>query len=442
MKKNHLFLGLATLFASAQLFTACSNDESDNRFATQQSKDNTISLTSSLGMTRATSDPQTTQLSTSVKVGAFGITGTTAITNGDNNQYSVAANGDLSTTNDMVWPALGDVNIYAYAPYQDGWVYNEANSFTVAADQSTAAGYLASDLVHGTPASNPVSQTEEAIALSFTHKLSKINITIQKAENATIDLSEATVTIMNTKIATTLNPSTGAIGEATGDATDILAVSALGEATTACAILVPQQLAADTRLVKIEADSKILYAKLGAATTFVGGKSYNFTVKVGSTPEPITEVTLLLGSTSIVTWDSEDLGEAPAEEPVVEPMYATFGSPAANATYEAPTYTWISGSNNLMPVFEFANGELTNYNTLTLKLANLTGSVRIGYFVGSTWTQIQSFSVNGTKTIDLTTLNIDLSTVTRISFGGAQNSSSGSVDIVASDFVLTKESNQ
>ena len=425
------------MFASAQLFTACSNDESDNRFAAKQAKNNTISLTSSLGMTRATSDPQTTQLSTSVSVGAFGISGTSAITNGDNNQYSVAANGDLSTTNNMVWPAIGDVSIYAYAPYQEGWTYNEANAFSVAVDQSTEAGYLASDLVHGTPASNPVSQTEEAIALSFTHKLSKINITIQKAENATIDLSDATVTIMNTKIATTLNPSTGVVGEAIGEATDILAVSALGEATTACAILVPQQLAADTRLVKIEADGKILYAKLGAATTFVGGKSYNFTVRVGSTPEPITEVTLLLGSTSIVTWDNEDLGAADADGK----LYATFGNPGGSASYnsETFTYTWEASTNNLMNCFTFANGELANYTTLNFKFTELSegGSVRINVLFSDNTNKSKLYYTVGTKATPISELLSEGKTaadVTAVRFGG--NSGSGSTIIKASEMYL------
>lgn len=323
MKLNKIFIGMASL-ATALVFTACSSDDAE--YQQSAPKGSVINLTSSLAQSRATSDPQTTQLSASVKVGAFGIYGGATIENGNNNQYSVEANGDLSTTTDMVWPTTGDVNLYAYAPYQDGWTYNADNAFSVATDQSTEAGYLASDLVYGVPASNPVAQTEDPVALTFNHKLAKINITIQKATDATIDLTAAKVTVTNTKTSTTLNPSTGEVGEATGDAADILAVAALGSATTACAIIVPQELAADTRLVKIEADGKVLYAKLGTATTFVGGKSYNFTVKVGSTTEPVTEVTLSLGSTAVVNWDDQDLGEAEADGK----LYAEFGKTPDN----------------------------------------------------------------------------------------------------------------
>lgn len=316
MKANKLFIGLATIAATTQMFMACSSDDMTNQSGVMNGNNKAISLTSSFETMRGTTDPQTTQLNTAVKVGAFGVTGSTTITNGNNNQYSVAANGDLSATNEMTWPTEGDVNIYAYAPYQENWTYNTANNFTVATNQATDADYLASDLVYGIPTSNPVSQTENRVALSFKHKLAKLNITIQKAQESTLDLSAGKVTITNTKIATTLNPSTGVVGDASGDATDITAVSALGEATTACAIIVPQDIAAGTRLVKIEADSKILYAKLGTATTFEGGKSYNFTVNVGNVTEPEVEVTLQLGSTAVANWEDQDLGAADTEEEI------------------------------------------------------------------------------------------------------------------------------
>ena len=199
MKK--MFFAMAALVASMTAVTSCSSDEVNNGVSGQ--KGNTISLTSTF-QTRATSDPQTTQLSTNVTVGAFGVANDATITNGDNNQYAVETTGTLTATNDMTWPLEGSVNIYAYAPYQAGWAYNDDNDFAVATDQTTEAGYLASDLVYGVPVSNPVAQTEDAIALGFTHKLAKINITIQKAEGSTIDLTAASVTIINTKVATTL----------------------------------------------------------------------------------------------------------------------------------------------------------------------------------------------------------------------------------------------
>lgn len=436
MKKNQLFTGIVMVLAASQMLTACSSEDANISSANMASQGNAISLTSALRSSsrRVAADPQTTQLNTAVKVGAFGVSGNATITNGNNNQYSVETNGDLTTTAEMTWPTEGSVSIYAYAPYQSGWTYNAANAFAVATNQTDAAGYLASDLVYGTPASNPVAQTSETVALGFTHKLAKLNITIQQAEDSQLDLSTASVTIMNTKVATTFNPSTGEVGEATGDAADIQVISALGTDRTACAIMVPQQVAAGTQLVKIVAGSKQLLAKLGTATTFVGGKSYNFTVKVGNVTEPVTEVTLQLGSTTIVGWDDEDMGQADADGK----KYATFGTPGNNATYSAEnfTYTWTGSTSNLMTCFEFANGELANYSKLVFTFSNLVdGPVRMGYYVGSTFTEFGNGYYNaGTKTVDLTTLNIDLSTVTKIAFGGRSNA--GSCVIKASEMYL------
>ncbi len=121
-------------------------------------------------------------------------------------------------------------------------------------------------------------------------------------------------------------------------------------------------------------------------------------------------------------------------------LYATFGTPGGNATYEAPTYTWTAGNNNLMTVFEFAEGELANYQALKFTFSNLSdgSSVRMGYYVGADFKEFgNGFYSNGTKSVDLTALGIDLATVTKISFGGRNGA--GSVDIVATDVYLEND---
>ncbi len=127
-------------------------------------------------------------------------------------------------------------------------------------------------------------------------------------------------------------------------------------------------------------------------------------------------------------------------------MYATFGTPGNKASYVASTntYSWSDTSSNLMDCFEFSNGQLANYKTLKFKLSNLSGGmVRIGYYVGSTWTEIgNGYGSNGEKPIDLTGLNVDLKTVTKICFGGRSldnSSTPGSVVIKASEMYLLKE---
>ena len=438
MKQNRLFLGMAGMIATLAMFTACSQDEAES--IVPISKNNVISLTSSMQTMRAASELQTDELSTSVKVGAFGVSGSATVTNGDNNEYTVGSTGTLSATNDMTWPsdASAKVSIYAYAPYQSGWSYNSANVFSVKTDQSSNDNYLASDLLYAKATDQ--SQTTNAIALNFTHQLSRINVTIKKGDGASA-LSGAKVYITNTCTATTLNPSTGALATTPSTVADILIGTLSAEptaaGTTLYGITIPQAIAASTKLVKVTTSDKVYVAKLGSATTLEGGKSYNFTATVGTS----TEVTLTLGSVTLTGWgDSNDLGSATMEEAAVEPLTATFGTPGGNATYSAPTYTWTATNNNLMTCFEFANGELANYTTLTFTISNITSDVmvRMGYYVGSDFTEFGSgYGSNGTKTVDLTALGIDLSTVTKIAFGG--RTGIGSVNIVANQVILSKQ---
>lgn len=584
MKTNRLFLSIAVLAAGAVL-TACSSDEMGSGSGKTLNSD-VISLTSRVAQTRAASELQTNALNTATKVGVFGISGDAAVTNGDNNQYSVTETGDLEAVDkDMKWPSdeSAKVDIYAYAPYQSGWTYSGANTFSVAADQSTDAGYLASDLLHAS--TKNLDKTTDAVVLAFTHKLVRINVKLTKSEDCPYDVSKSVISISGTKVATTLNPSTGALGAASGDAADIKIgsnVAITTDGATAYGVVVPQALAAESQFVKIEADGKVLSARLASAVTLEAGKAYNFSAEIGST----TDVKLSLGSVTLTDWGGNNELEAGDIEEVkyeysptsfvalggsqnatyadgtytwtastnnlmtilefplsdghklsdfetleitvsnlsdgaqwrvgyvpeggsytnfpgspstangmltidltalsglstvtkiqlggssnassedakslkISPsdvvlkglvsstsdeetpsaggtLTATFGTPGGNATYASPTYSWTATNNNLMTCFEFSNGELDNYKTLTFKLSNLSGNmVRMGYYVGSTFTEFGSgYGSNGTKTVDLTALGIDLKTVTKIAFGG--RTGTGSVDILASEVVLSK----
>lgn len=442
MKHNRLFLGMAGMIATMAMFTACSQNEAED--IVPINKSNVISLTSSMETMRGASELQTNALNTSVKVGAFGVSGSATITNGNNNEYTVGTNGALTATNEMAWPSntSAKVNIYAYAPYQSNWAYNSANAFAVNTDQSSDANYLASDLLYAKATDQ--SQTTDAIALNFTHQLSRINVTIKKGEDAsTVTLNGAKVYITNTYTATTLNPSTGALAETPSTAADILIGTLSAEptatGTTLYGITIPQAIAAATKLVKVTTSDKVYVAKLGSATTLESGKSYNFTATVGTS----TEVTLTLGSVTLTGWgDSNDLGSATMEEDVPEPIYATFGTPGGNATYTESTYTysWTGNTNNLMNCFTFENGELANYNTLNFAFTELSdgASVRINVLFSDNTNKSKSYYNAGTKPTAISDLLDDTHTaadVTAIRFGG--NSNSGNCVIKASEMYIS-----
>lgn len=121
-------------------------------------------------------------------------------------------------------------------------------------------------------------------------------------------------------------------------------------------------------------------------------------------------------------------------------MYATFGTPGGNGSYDANTYTyeWTANTNNLMNCFEFNNGQLANYSKLYFTIAISTGTIRIGYSTnGSDFTSFNDngYSATGTKEIDLTTI-ADRASIKYIKFGGKDNS--GSAVVKASEMCLLK----
>lgn len=431
---NRSLIALAAVMGMMAL-AACSADETDT--GRLMAEDGDIVLTSRVGGTRTASELQTDAVSTSVTVGTFGVSAGTLITNGNNNQYSVAASGALTPkSKGMKWPSgkVGTVDIFAYAPYQNGWTYNASNTFSVSDDQSTDEGYLASDLLYASATGQTYSASP--VALKFQHQLARISVNVTTDTDRPADLpSSVDIYIGGTLCDYSFNPSTGkgAVSGSTSKNIKIAKGVNVGKGFTAYAVIVPQTIKKGEKFMKIDTGtSDMIVAKLQSDVTFEEGKTYN--LKAVVSPEGIA---LTLGSVTLSEWGaSTDIGSATAQEYVPDPITATFGKPGGNASYAAPTYTWTATNNNLMTCFEFSNGELAQYKTLKFTISNLTGGmVRMGYYVGSAFTEFGSgYGSNGTKTVDLTALGIDLSTVTKISFGG--RSGTGSVDIIASDVIL------
>lgn len=246
-----------------------------------------ISLSSTIQGTRSASDPQHAQLNSNVTVGVFGMVGNSPIDNGDNSSYSVGTDGRLSTATTMKWPD-GSVSIYAYAPWNGGWSFGTANTFTVASDQSTEEGYLASDLLYGLPvATNPVAPTSEAVAMQFYHQLVRLAVNVQVNSSMADGLEHATVSIKNILPSTTLNLSDGTVGSAQGDVTDILIGKSVnisaGSSATFYGIIVPQEIAADATLLTVSAGDNVWTLSFTEVLTLDGGNSYETTISVSST---------------------------------------------------------------------------------------------------------------------------------------------------------------
>ncbi|MBR1413026.1 MAG: fimbrillin family protein [Prevotella sp.] len=454
MKTNKLFLGMAAIIATLA-FTGCSSNEMEPlATVTPAPKNSDINLASEVNATRSTEALQLDKLSTDTKVGVFGVSGNDFVKNGENNQYSVDADQKLSTDNKMYWPTDNEatVSLYGYAPYSESWKYETANPFTVSTNQSTSAGYLASDLLYAKALEK--AQTTDAITLNFNHMLSRINLTITKGSSATVNLKDAEIYITGTKPGTTLNPSTGEIGAASGDAANINVGKLASDAGSKLyGIVVPQALTADTKFVKIvTSDGKSLVATLGKAVTLKSGYAYNYEAKIGAG----NDVELTLGAVTLTAWATgEDLGSAEAEEVEYEYSPTSFVAMTSSqsASYADGTYSWTAASNNLMTILEFPLSDgntLANFKTLEVTTSNLSenGKWRMGYVLdGGSYTNFDGFSKDeaGKIVIDLTALTIDLSKVTKIQIGGATGKTpdsqteavnEGSIKISPSDVVL------
>ncbi|MBR1556340.1 MAG: fimbrillin family protein [Prevotella sp.] len=275
MKTNKYFFEMAVMMG-VMTIAACSSYELDLPQDTQ-----VIHFTTSLAKTRTTGELQTTALSTSVKVGVFGVSGNTTILNGNNNLYNVATDASLTANAaDMARPAgtSDKVDIYAYAPYQNEWTsYDAANSFSVSTDQSTDAGYLASDLLWAT-----VKEVSSNANLNFVHKLARVCITITNATANT--MQDVSASILNTKIATTLNPKNGEIGTATGEPTAINIASgqnlAVNAEMKAYAVVVPQKIESEKVFITITTNNKTMEWELNSDTTLESAKTYNIAIVV------------------------------------------------------------------------------------------------------------------------------------------------------------------
>lgn len=280
MKRNFILTLTACLTAVVAL-TACSSDDGEGKTSAERLP---LYLSSEVAMTRTENQNlQSNQLQNGTVVGAFVVNaGTTkCVTNGDHNVLTANGEGGFSYKKQLYFPVEGNVDIYTYAPYNENWTLEGtmSNKFTVATDQSTDEGYLASDLVRAVKTNQE--STTNVVAMNFQHLLSKINIVIQNGVD-NLSLAGATITICNIATSTSLNILSGKLGD-TSEVADVTA--AVFPKTTSVfncsAIIVPQTLKAGD-LIRVQLANGVKYAaKLGADMKVNGGSTYTFTVNIG-----------------------------------------------------------------------------------------------------------------------------------------------------------------
>ena len=173
--------------------------------------------------------------------------------------YKTNSSGALTSTTSQYYPQSGNgINIFAVYPSGVAGEDVEATEveFSVKEDQSTEENYKASDLMVGSPASNPVAKTSSNVELTFKHCLSKINLNILAGDGLTInDLNGAEVIIGGVNNSATFNVKTGEVTASTeAEGSGIIELGRMtvdNGAIAVSAIVIPQTIGVGTDLFKI-----------------------------------------------------------------------------------------------------------------------------------------------------------------------------------------------
>lgn len=172
-------------------------------------------------------------------------------------------------------------DFYLYYPYTPSITDVTAVPFTTQADQSTQAGYKASELLAGY--TSDVAPTDKAVGITVQHLMSQLIITVAAGNGFTAEkLAAAHVAVKINGVKThALVNLQDATARATGEATSITPLKEDGKYK---ALIVPQTVEKGN-LITVTVDGRDY--NLPKAFTFVGGKRNHMTVTLNKTSNGI-----------------------------------------------------------------------------------------------------------------------------------------------------------
>ena len=229
---------------------------------------------------------------------------------GENIKASKPEDASAWTLADEVLYQGSGQTYFAYAPYQSIEAGATSVDFTVEANQSAdeGKGMQRSDLLYATG-----SVDEPTLAITLSHKLSKLTVTLTPEGFGPDEVSFTGVTLQGTKLGTTLNLTDGTLGEASGTAADITMCPTGTTGTYEC-ILVPQEATYSVLInAEVGGEQKTYVYTPSAAYTFESDQSYTLALTVRKADEPTA-----IESIDVKGWgDGNDiaLGDGEAVEP-------------------------------------------------------------------------------------------------------------------------------
>ena len=204
-----------------------------------------------------------------------------------------------------------NVDLYVYYPYQNGITDVTASNFEVKKDQSADAtetelsGYEASDWLWGK--TENVTPTESRVAIPLSHKLSSIKVILNEGTGFAVDefaALEKSVIVTNTTRKAQLNFTNGTVTPVGSAQSDGIVMCPQTDGSFR-AIVIPQTLAASTKLFAITIDGISYGFTPGEAVTYQAGKQLTVNININK-KTPSGDYEFILGSSEIVDW-TEDL---------------------------------------------------------------------------------------------------------------------------------------
>lgn len=219
----------------------------------------------------------------------------------NNNELVADGNGNFSCiSGTMYYPiAPGTVDFYAVHPYTATATGLATINFSINGDQTSEENLLNSDLLY--VKKTGVAKTNKKQSLAFEHKLSKVAFRL--IEGPGIDLEGlSNVEILGILPKTTLDMTDGSITAASGTKINVkaygVAGSSNGEVSGIGAIVVPQTIAAGTKLFKIVINGEDFFYTLSEDISFESGTKHSYALTISNTGIEV--------SSSITDWISGD----------------------------------------------------------------------------------------------------------------------------------------
>lgn len=305
MKYKNIFL----LFSFVML-SSCSHD---NETGISQLSADEVRLSCEV-KSRAATDVQGTSLDPSTELGVFVIQpqNNTTFYGYVNKYYTNDGVGNLVPLSPTYFPLSNDdvdLNFIVYAPWHTTYsLLQEPHNFSIQTDQSTAEGYIKSDLMYGLPKSgNPVhhvishdpANKTQNVVLSMWHLLSKITLTLEPPSTLTAeDLVGARVKLKQVATTVPFNIADGTLG--TAITPDDVLIGDIASATdlTVSGLIPPQTVVSGSAFFEVTLANGDVYEYAIPSTTTLtlgGGRNYHFKMKLKSANK--TEVTM-----TIVDW--------------------------------------------------------------------------------------------------------------------------------------------